>query len=204
LAAISQMVPDTLPDDLLELGRESIACRGLSLITLAPSATAQQLAKIQGLTHEKYLQFIHSDRSGIASQLAILELDWSLHDETIVDNFRHLLRIARPRDATGQPIPAIHHEKGKGSTCRQLRVILNALIAYRLLKRGGLSVPEAIQTLEKAHIKAPYTQNREQRWRDAELLAFQLLKELKAGRFREAVQKFVATRQARKIFGAPI
>ena len=203
-AAISQMVPDSLPDNLLELAQEALASFGLPLITPVPSATPLQLATIEGLIPEKYLEFINSKRGGIASQLAILNLDWSLPDETMVDNFRCLLRIARPRDATGQSIPAIHHEKGKGSTYRQLRVILNALIAYRLLKRGGLSVPEAIRTLEKAHIKVPYTQNREQRWRDAEILASHFLKKLKAGRFVEAVQKFVRTQQARKIFGAPI
>lgn len=204
--AIRQLVPATLPDNLVELARAALASSRLPLVTLPPEATALQLAKIEGLTRGKYLEFINSKRGGIASELIILELDWALHDETMVAMFRCLLELSRPRDALDleQPIPAIHHEKGKSSTYKQLQVVLNALIVYRLLKRGNLSIPEAIQALEKAHLKAPYSQNREQRWRDAEGLAFRFLKELKADRFVEAVQNFVVTHQARKIFGAPI
>lgn len=201
LAAVSQLLPDRneLPTNPIELYDDALE-QGYLTIPLVVSATASQLAKIDGLTLEKYQSFIQSKRGGRAADWGFIKYDWSLHDETMVAMYRKLLRIARPQDPSGKPLPAIDHGKGEGSTIRQLRLILIALIVYRLLGRGGLSITDAIRELQTAGVQLPYTQNREQRWRYASKLATELLAALKRGEFREAIQRFVATRQARKIF----
>jgi hypothetical protein len=48
--------------------------------------------------------------------------------------------------------------------------------------------------------RPPYSLNRESRWRAARKLVNVLLAELKKGKFDQALQRFVMTRQARKLF----
>jgi hypothetical protein len=165
-------------------------------IPLPVEVTPKQLSKVEGLTEQRY-QTLIVQRGSVAAELIILKRDLSLPTETILKHIRWFLEESQPA------APPINQEHGKSSTKRQLLVILKALIAYRLLGRGGLSVPKAVQTLELAGIKPPYTQNREQHWRNAQKLAARLLEELKAGRFQEAVVRFIATRQARKFFAVP-
>jgi hypothetical protein len=192
LAAASQIClqPDEIPAN--ELYAKAVE-EGRPLVALPVDITPEALAKVEGLDRKKYKQFL-AQRGPLAREAGHFELDWSLPDETLVSCFRAMLKLYRP-------IPPINQEQGSSSTLAGLRLVYKALVVYRLLGRQGLSITQAVHALEAAGIPAPYSMNREQRWGDAHQLATWLLSACSKGELTIALQRFLMTRQGRKLFG---
>ena len=191
LAAASQIClqPDEIPAN--ELYVKAVEA-GRPLVALPVDITPEALAKVEGLDWEKYKQFL-AQRGPLAREAGFIEYDWSLPDETLVNCFRATLQLYRS-------VPPIEQERGLSSTLTGLQLVLKALVVKRLLGRYQLSITEAVRALETAGIPAPYSVNREQRWRDAHQLGIGLLKACSKGELTIALQRFLMTRQSRKFF----
>jgi hypothetical protein len=164
---------------------------GQAYIPLPVCITPEQLSKVEGLTPEKYQEFIRK-RGGVGEGLITIKRDFSIPTKTFLQQVRLLDKSL--------PLKPIKQEAGKSSTLAGLRIVGKALAVYRLLHRGGLSIDKAINWCEAEGIPAPYSQAHEQRWRDAQHLASSLLDALKKGKFEAVIRKFLASRQARKLF----
>jgi hypothetical protein len=173
---------------------EKAIAAGQPFIPLPCEITAKQLSKVEGLTKEKYSRLMAERYGDAPVELMVLKRDHSLPIETFLKQIRWLLE----KSQVGKPI---NQERGKSSTVEGLRILLKALVIYRLLGRGGLSVAQVqvIRATEQRWKGVLFSSNREQRYRDAQNLADSVLKSLKKGEFRETVQKFLASRQARKL-----
>jgi hypothetical protein len=151
LAAASRLLPhpSQIPDNVRDLYQHALD-NDRMLITLPESISDEALEKVDGLTREKYEQLTAGQNAGPV-ELALWLIDWSLPDETILENVRAFLKAHRL-------ITPIHQERGKSSTMSQLQIIQKALVVFRLLRRAKLNIPEAVEQMNDwGLISAPET-----------------------------------------------
>jgi hypothetical protein len=199
LAAVSQLLPslEEVPEDMKSAYAFALDA-GRPLIDIKLGITKSALAKVEGLTLENYSKFIAgknkaaAEKGGKIVEGAICKIDWSLPDETILGSVNALLKLCRP-------IPPIYHEKGRSTTVKQLEVVRKALVIYRLRVRAKLTVSGARERLADLNLPTPYSEKKDERWNESLELALRLFKNLREGKFLEAVQNFVMTKQASKL-----
>jgi len=199
LASASQLLPslEEIPNDVKTLYAQGLA-EGRPTFDLQIGITNSALMKVEGLTLEDYRQFI-AQRSKIAAEKGgsvvegvIWKIDPSLPDETIIECVRAFLKLCRP-------VPPIYQERGNSATMKQLQVIRKALVVYRLLMRAKLTIPQARDRMADWKLPALYSERKDERWNEALDMAEGLLKNLRKGKFIQAMRNFIMTAQARKL-----